>query len=57
MALAMLLAKSGNPSVRNARIPQVTDPGAGHAVVPDFAQGKQAIVAGKPITYIGATGP
>jgi branched-chain amino acid transport system substrate-binding protein len=57
MALAMLIAKNSNPVVWNSRIPQVTDPGSGHVIVHDFAQGKQAILAGKPITYIGATGP
>ncbi len=57
MALAMLLAKNTNPQVWNSYIPQVTNAGSGHVIVHDFAQGKQAILAGKPITYIGATGP
>jgi branched-chain amino acid transport system substrate-binding protein len=57
MSLAMLLAHSSKPSVWNSVIPKVTTPGPGHVIVHDFAQGKQAILAGKPITYIGATGP
>lgn len=57
MALAMELAKSANPVVYDSFIPQVTNPGAGHVIVHDFAEGKQAILAGKPITYVGATGP
>ena len=57
MSLAMLLAKNTNPVVWNSYIPRVTNPGPGHVIVHDFAQGKQAILAGKQITYIGATGP
>lgn len=57
MGLAMLLAKSSNPVAWNSYIPMVTNPGSGHVIVHDFAEGKQAILAGKPITYIGATGP
>jgi branched-chain amino acid transport system substrate-binding protein len=57
MGLAMELAKSTNAAVFNAFIPKVTNPGAGHVIVHDFAQGKQAILANKAITYVGATGP
>jgi ABC-type branched-subunit amino acid transport system substrate-binding protein len=57
MSLAMEMAKSTNPVAFNAYIPKVTDAGPGHVIVHDFAQGKQAILAGKPITYLGATGP
>jgi ABC-type branched-subunit amino acid transport system substrate-binding protein len=57
MSLAMLLAKHANPVVWNSYIPKVTNPGAGHVIVHDFAEGKRAILAGKPITYVGATGP
>jgi branched-chain amino acid transport system substrate-binding protein len=57
MSLAMELAKNTNPVVYNSYIPQVTESGPGHVIVHDFAHGKAAILAGKPITYIGATGP
>jgi ABC-type branched-subunit amino acid transport system substrate-binding protein len=57
MGLAMEMSKSTNPTVFNTYITKVTNPGAGHVIVQDFAQGKQAILAGKPITYVGATGP
>lgn len=57
MSLAMEMAKSANPVIFNADIPKVTAAGPGHVIVHDFAQGKQAILAGKPITYVGATGP
>ena len=55
--VAMLIAKNTNPQVWNSDIPKVTNPGSGHVIVHDFAEGKQVILAGKPITYIGATGP
>jgi branched-chain amino acid transport system substrate-binding protein len=57
MSLAMLIAKNTNPQVWNSDISKVTDPGSGHVIVHDFAEGKQAILAGRPITYIGAAGP
>jgi branched-chain amino acid transport system substrate-binding protein len=57
MSLAMEMAKNTDPATWNSYIPKVTNTGAGHVVVHDFAEGKQAILAGKPITYVGATGP
>ena len=57
MALAMLAAHSTNPGVFNADIMKVTEPGAGKTVVYSFAQGEQALKAGKQIQYVGAGGP
>lgn len=57
MALAMLAAKSTSPSVFNAFVTKVTAPGAGKTVVYTFAQGEQALKAGKQIQYVGAGGP
>jgi branched-chain amino acid transport system substrate-binding protein len=57
MSLAMEMAKNTNPAVWNSDIPKVTTAGSGHVIVHDFAEGKQAILAGKAITYLGATGP
>jgi branched-chain amino acid transport system substrate-binding protein len=57
MALAMELAHSSRPSVYNAFIPKVTGGGAGAVIVHDFADGKAAILAHKPIMYVGASGP
>jgi branched-chain amino acid transport system substrate-binding protein len=57
MSLAMEMAKNTSPVLWSSFIPKVTAAGPGHVIVHDFAEGKQAILAGKPITYIGATGP
>lgn len=57
MALAMIEAKSTDPSVFNAYITKVTAPGTGKTVVNTFAQGEQALKAGKQIQYVGAGGP
>jgi ABC-type branched-subunit amino acid transport system substrate-binding protein len=57
MALAMEMAKSSQPVVYNPDILKVANGGPGATVVHDFASGKEAILAGKPITYVGATGP
>jgi branched-chain amino acid transport system substrate-binding protein len=57
MSLAMLMAKNTDPTIWNSFIPRVTAAGTGHVIVHDFAQGKHALLAGKPITYVGATGP
>lgn len=56
VALAMLKAKSTNPTVFNADIAAITEPGSGKTVVHDFAAGKTAIEAGKDIQYVGALG-
>ena len=53
----MVMAKSANPTIWNSYLPRVTAAGKGHVIVHDFAQGKRAILAGRPITYVGATGP
>jgi hypothetical protein len=51
------MAKSSNPVVYNPFILKVANGGPGATVVHDFAAGKAAILAGKPVTYVGATGP
>lgn len=56
VALAMVATHSNKPSVFNGAIPSVTNPGTGKTVVYTFAQGKAALLAGKHIQYIGATG-
>jgi ABC-type branched-subunit amino acid transport system substrate-binding protein len=56
MALAMTKAKSTVPAVYNKYITQIMTPGAGKTVVYSYAQGKQALAAGKSIQYIGAGG-
>ncbi len=56
-ALAAVMAKSTNPQVFTPYIVKVTTPKPGAVIVHDFAQGKQALLAGKQIQYIGAVGP
>lgn len=56
LALAMVAKHSTKPSVFNNAIPSVTNPGRGKTVVYTFAQGKAALLAGKKIQYVGATG-
>jgi branched-chain amino acid transport system substrate-binding protein len=55
-ALAMLAAKSTQPSVFNAHITDVTAGGPGKVVVHSFPEGKKAIQAGKQIQFVGAGG-
>jgi branched-chain amino acid transport system substrate-binding protein len=55
-ALAMLKAKSVQPSVYNNFIHSVTTPGAGVEKVYSFAQGKAALAKGKKIEYVGTVG-
>ena len=55
-ALAMLESKSTTPSVWISKIASVTGD-AKLVHVATFAQGKQAILAGKSVYYAGATGP
>ncbi len=57
VALAAVMAKSTNPQVFTPYIVKVTTPKPGAVVVHDFATGKQALLAGKQIQYIGAVGP
>jgi ABC-type branched-subunit amino acid transport system substrate-binding protein len=56
MALAMVLAKSTNPSKWNASITSITNPRAGAVEVSTYAQGEQALKQGKSIRYVGAQG-
>jgi len=57
MGLAMEAAKSTTPSVYNGYITKVTTPSSGAAVVHTYAEGKEALEAGKQIQYVGAVGP
>ena len=52
----MVATHSTKPSVFNGAIPTVTNPAHGKVVVYTFAQGKAALLAGKKIEYVGATG-
>ena len=56
MALAMVAAKSTDPSVFRPWIVKLATPSPGAVVVHDFAQGKTALEHGKTIQYVGATG-
>lgn len=56
MALAMEAAKSSRPAVYNSFIPKVTTASPGAVKVYSFAAGKKAILAGKRVQYVGATG-
>jgi len=56
MALAMLKAHSVQPSVYNAAIVDITQPGPGKVLVYSFAEGKAALAKGQSIRYIGAGG-
>ncbi len=57
MALAAEMAKSTNPEVFTPYIVKVTTPKPGAVIVHSFAAGKQALLAGKQIQYVGAVGP
>lgn len=57
MALAMLQAKSIDPAVYNPYILKISQAGPGKTVVSAYAAGKKAISAGKPVQYLGASGP
>jgi Receptor family ligand binding region. len=57
MALAMIAAKSTDPTKFNGAIVSVTAPGSGKVVVSSFAEGEKALSAGKQIQYVGAAGP
>ncbi|TAM90014.1 MAG: amino acid ABC transporter substrate-binding protein, partial [Jatrophihabitans sp.] len=56
VALAMLATNSTDPSVFNAAIMGLTEPGSGKTVVHDFASGKAALKAGQKIQYVGSLG-
>ncbi len=56
MALAMLKAKSITPSAFASQIVGLTQASPGAVPVNSFAEGKQALIAGKKIQYVGAIG-
>lgn len=56
-ALAMDAAHSTDPTVYVSYIPKVTTPGSGVTVVTTYAQGVQALNAGKIIKYTGISSP
>jgi len=56
MALAMLMAKTPDPSFYNQYIPQVVADTPGAVEVHSFAEGRDALAAGKKIHYVGAGG-
>ncbi len=56
MALAMLMAKTPDPSFYNQYIPQVVADAPGAAEVHSYQEGKDALAAGKKIHYVGAGG-
>jgi branched-chain amino acid transport system substrate-binding protein len=57
MALGMLKAKSTSPGTYASQIVGLTQAKPGAVVVHSFAEGKQALAAGKRIQYEGAIGP
>ena len=57
MALAMLMAKTPDPAFYNQYIPQVVADTPGAVEVHSFAEGRDALAAGKKIHYVGAGGP
>ena len=57
MALAMLEAKTPDPSFYNAFIHAVVGNAAGATEVHSYKEGMDAIAAGKTINYVGAGGP
>jgi branched-chain amino acid transport system substrate-binding protein len=56
IALAAEEAKSANPTVFNPYIVRVAAPSPGAVPVHSFAEGKQALLAGRKIQYVGAVG-
>jgi branched-chain amino acid transport system substrate-binding protein len=56
MALAMIMAKSTVGSAYNSYVMQVVSPKSGATVVSNFADGAQALAAGKQIQYVGVLG-
>ncbi|MGH7610762.1 MAG: ABC transporter substrate-binding protein [Candidatus Dormibacteria bacterium] len=56
-ALAMIMAKSTNPSVYKADILKIGDGVKGAVVVHSFAEGKSELAKGKAIRYVGPGGP
>ena len=56
IGLAATAANSTNPSVFNAYITKVTEPGTGKTLVHTYKEGIAALKAGKQIQYVGAGG-
>jgi ABC-type branched-subunit amino acid transport system substrate-binding protein len=57
MALAMLMAKSADPTVYNSYVNEIVTPKSGAVVVDSYAAGKKALSEGKKIQYVGVLGP
>jgi ABC-type branched-subunit amino acid transport system substrate-binding protein len=57
MALAAVMAKSTDPKAFTPDIVKIAAAKPGAVVVHSFAAGKQALLAGKQIQYVGAVGP
>ena len=57
MALAMLMAKTPDPSFYNQYIPKVVATATGATEVHSYKEGVDALAAGKTIQYVGAGGP
>jgi ABC-type branched-subunit amino acid transport system substrate-binding protein len=57
MALAMIMAKTPDPSFYNKYIPQVVADTPGALEVHSYQEGMNALAAGKTIRYVGAGGP
>jgi ABC-type branched-subunit amino acid transport system substrate-binding protein len=56
VALAMLAAKTTDPTFYNSYIRKVTEASPGAVIVNSFADGKVALLAGKRIQYAGVVG-
>lgn len=56
VALGMIEAKSADPAKYNRYIVSLTQPKPGAVKVGTFAAGKSALLAGKPIQYVGMNG-
>jgi branched-chain amino acid transport system substrate-binding protein len=57
MALAMLMAKTPDPTFYNRYIPQVVADSPGALEVHSYKEGMDALAAGKTFRYVGAGGP
>jgi branched-chain amino acid transport system substrate-binding protein len=57
MALAMIMAKTPDPTFYNKYIPQVVGDTPGALEVHSFKEGMDALAAGRTIRYVGAGGP
>jgi branched-chain amino acid transport system substrate-binding protein len=57
MSLAMIMAKTPDPSFYNKYIPQVVADSPGATEVHSYKEGMDALAAGKTIHYVGAGGP